>query len=319
MTVTARPKRFDRAVDGILLLDKPQGMSSNTALQRARGLLRALKAGHAGSLDPLATGMLPLCFGQATKVCGYLLDSAKSYRVIMKLGQRTDSADADGVLIEEQPLPALDDAKLGAVLSSFLGEQQQVPPMYSALKHQGQRLYELARKGEQVERAPRRIVIERLDLVGYSAEQIEFEVRCSKGTYVRSLVEDMAARLGTVAHVILLRRTQVDPFDAARMVTLEALEALSLSERDALLLPSDRALQSLSALVLDEARQVALFQGKPLSGLAPMPAGLCRAYGDQGRFLGIVRADGQGGVLAERLFTPAAEVSGAVAAQDMPA
>ncbi len=304
-------KRFDRAIDGILLLDKPQGMSSNTALQRARGFYRAIKAGHAGSLDPLATGMLPICFGQATKVCGYLLNSRKTYRVAALLGIRTDSADADGLPIERRDIPVFDAAQATAVLNSFLGVQQQVPPMYSALKHEGRRLYELARSGETIEREPREIFIERIELVAFSANTIEFEVRCSKGTYVRSLVEDVAARLGTVAHVTLLRRTQVDPFDAARMVTLEQLAELALPERDALLQPADTALLELPALQLDAAETIALFHGKPLTGLAAA-AGLFRAYGplegaaqaDSGRFLGIVRADGLGGVLAERLFTP---------------
>ena len=307
-------KRFDRAVDGILLLDKPQGMSSNAALQTARGLYRALKAGHAGSLDPLATGMLPICFGQATKVCGYLLDSYKTYRVIMKLGQRTDSADADGQVIEEQPVPVLDQANIEQVMRGFLGPQQQVPPMFSALKQQGQRLYELARRGETVERAPRNITIERLNLIGYTADSIEFEVRCSKGTYVRSLVEDLAARLGTVAHVTLLRRLQVDPFDAARMVTLDDLQNRSQSELDALLQPADTALSGLPVLQLDAARTTDLFHGKPLTGLTAAPAGVQRAYGPetsgQRRFLGLVSSDGQGRVVAERLFVVETSVQG---------
>lgn len=306
-------KRFDRAVDGILLLDKPQGMSSNTALQRARGFYRALKAGHAGSLDPLATGMLPICFGQATKVCGYLLNSRKTYRVAALLGIKTDSADADGLPIEQHEVPAFDTARAIAVLNSFLGAQQQVPPMYSALKHEGRRLYELARSGETIERAPRDIFIEHIELVAYTANTLEFEVRCSKGTYVRSLVEDVAARLGTVGHVTLLRRTQVDPFDASRMVTLDQLTELSIPELDALLQPADAALRQLPELQLDAAQTVALFHGKPLMELQ-VPAGLWRAYGpvegegEAGlrRFLGIVRANGLGEVLAERLFTLAA-------------
>ncbi len=306
-------KRFDRAVDGILLLDKPQGMSSNTALQRARGLYRALKAGHAGSLDPLATGMLPMCFGQATKVCGYLLNSRKTYRVVALLGIKTDSADADGVAIETRDVPAFDAIQAAAVLETFLGAQQQVPPMYSALKHEGRRLYELARSGETIERAPRDIFIEHIKLIACSTRSIEFEVRCSKGTYVRSLVEDVAARLGTVGHVTLLRRTQVDPFDAARMVTLEQLAELPPAALAALLQPADAALVDMPELQLDATHTLHLFHGKPLIGLAVGP-GLARAYGpvDGGvavpetRFLGIVRADAQGVVVAERLFTPAA-------------
>ena len=306
-------KRFDRAVDGILLLDKPQGMSSNTALQRARGAFRALKAGHAGSLDPLATGMLPICFGQATKVCGYLLNSRKSYRVAVRLGVKTDSADADGAVIERRDVPAFDVVRLDEVLNSFRGAQQQIPPMYSALKQDGRRLYELARSGVTVERAPRDIVIERIALLGFAADRIEFEVRCSKGTYVRSLAEDIAARLGTVGHVTMLRRTQVEPFDPGRMVTLESLADRDPAELDALLLPSDTALADLPSLSLDATRAVELFQGKPVTGVGETSIGLWRAYGPaeasagaSGRFLGIVRADGQGGIRAERLFVPSA-------------
>jgi tRNA pseudouridine55 synthase len=305
-------KRFDRNVDGILLLDKPQGMSSNAALQRARGIYRALKAGHAGSLDPLATGMLPLCFGQATKVCGYLLNSRKTYRVVALLGIKTDSADADGVPIEQRDVPGFDAAHATTVLNFFLGAQQQVPPMYSALKHEGRRLYELARNGETIERAPREIFIEHITLLAHTANTIEFEVRCSKGTYVRSLVEDIAARLGTVGHVTLLRRAQVDPFDVARMVTLDSLEHRSLAELDVLLQPADAALTAMPILSLDATRTTELFHGKPLIGLTDTPAGLLRAYGpDEAgqRFLGIVQADSQGRVLVERLFSPSAVVS----------
>jgi tRNA pseudouridine55 synthase len=297
-----RPKRFDRAVDGIVLLDKPQGMSSNAALQSARTLFRALKAGHAGSLDPLATGMLPICFGQATKVCGYLLNSSKTYRVIAQLGSKTDSGDADGVVIEQQPVPSLSQEHIEQTLKSFLGPQRQVPPMYSALKHEGRRLYELARKGETIEREPRDIVIESLNLISHDSTHIEFEVRCSKGTYVRSLVEDIAERLGTVAHVTLLRRLQVDPFDATRMVTLEALAELSLEQRDELLQPADSALLLIPQVHLDATQETALFHGKVLSGFSSLNEGLWRAYGIGQRFLGLVRSDGRGQLKAERLF-----------------
>jgi tRNA pseudouridine55 synthase len=303
----ARPKRFDRTVDGILLLDKPPGVSSNAALQNARGLFRAVKAGHAGSLDPLATGMLPICFGQATKVCGYLLNSKKTYWVAAKLGSKTDSADADGVVIEQAPVPPLSEAEIDTALQSFLGAQWQVPPMVSALKHQGRRLYELARSGEFVEREPRRIVIDHIQLRQHDTGQIEFEVRCSKGTYVRSLVEDLAVRLGTLAHVVMLRRTQVDPFEPARMVTLAQLESLSLVQRDALLQPADSALHEIPLLNLDAGQEIALFHGKPVAGFSQLAAGIWRAYGPAQRFLGMVRADGQGMLRAERLFAPLGE------------
>lgn len=303
-------RRFDRKVDGILLLDKPQGMSSNAAMQQARALFRALKAGHAGSLDPLATGMLPICFGQATKVCGYLLNSRKTYRVGAKLGVKTDSADADGVVIEERAVPAFDRVQAQTVLDGFLGAQQQVPPMFSALKHHGRRLYEIARSGESIERAPRDIFIEQLALLDLSATHLEFEVRCSKGTYVRSLVEDIAARLGTVAHVTMLRRTQVDPFDARRMIDLATLESLqgaaapevALSALDKCLLPADEALQTLPFLQLDETQALGLLHGRQLNAMTARP-GLLRAYGPNERFLGIVTADETGQVRPERLFS----------------
>jgi tRNA pseudouridine55 synthase len=299
-----RPKRFDRAVDGIILLDKPQGMSSNAALQTVRALLRALKAGHAGSLDPLATGMLPLCFGQATKVCSYLLDSRKTYQVTAKLGVKTDSADADGAVIEQQPVPAFDEQQLHQVLNSFLGAQQQVPPMYSALKHQGKRLYELARAGETIERAARNIIIERIQLLNHSIDTITFEVRCSKGTYIRSLVEDVAAQLNTIAHVTQLRRTQVDPFAESQMITLEAIERLAsagLEVLDARLLSSDAALQNTPILKLNPMQTTHLKHGRSLDGLAA-PAGIARAYDPDDNFLGLVKVDAAGHAIPERLF-----------------
>jgi len=301
---TTKPKRFDRAVDGIILLDKPQGISSNAALQTVRALLRALKAGHAGSLDPLATGMLPLCFGQATKVCNYLLDSRKTYQVTARLGIKTDSADADGAVIERQTVPSFDEAQLHHVLNSFLGAQQQVPPMYSALKHQGKRLYELARAGETVDRAPRNIIIERIQLLHYSPNEIAFEVRCSKGTYIRTLVEDVAAQLNTVAHVTQLRRTQVDPFVASQMITLVELERLAqegFQALDAMLLSSDCALQNMPSLKLDPTQVAHLKHGRALDGLSA-PAGIARAYDPADNFLGLVKVDGLGKAIPERLF-----------------
>lgn len=283
-----RSKRFDRHVDGILLLDKPQGLSSNAALQQVRGLYRALKAGHAGSLDPLATGMLPICFGQATKVCDWLLDSRKTYRVTAALGRQTDSADADGAIIAEAPVPALSEALLREVLTQFLGEQLQVPPMFSALKHQGRRLYELARRGEAVARAPRKITIERIELSGYTSDEVQFEVRCSKGTYIRSLVEDVAKKLGTLGHVAVLRRVEVEPFGAGPVYTVEALQSSEPAALQALLLPADSALIHLPRIDLEPGATEALSHGRTVTVPpgAPEP-GPARAYGE-GRFLGVV-------------------------------
>ena len=279
-------------------------MTSNDALQRVRVLLRALKAGHAGSLDPLATGMLPLCFGQATKVCNYLLDSRKTYRVTARLGIKTDSADADGNIIQQADVPALSDIQLQTTLHSFLGEQQQVPPMYSALKHQGQRLYELARAGQTVERAPRKIFIEHINLLCHDQQSIEFEVRCSKGTYIRSLVEDVAVQLGTLAHVTQLRRVQVDPFIENQMISLATLEAdaqQGLASLDAVLLPADAALMRLPMIKLDALQTTQLRHGRQLAGVQ-LKAGLARAYGSSGQFMGLLNIDLKGAATPERLF-----------------
>src|SRR5690606_13644483 len=235
------PRIQRRPVDGILLLDKPAGLSSNAALQKVRYLLRAKKGGHTGSLDPLATGMLPICFGEATKVSGFLLDADKHYRVTCRLGVRTDSADADGAVVETAPVPALDAGRVNEVLARFHGDIQQVPPMYSALKYQGRRLYELARAGESVERAARTVTLHALVLDGMTADSLTLDVRCSKGTYVRTLVEDVAAALGTLAHVVALRRLGVGPYEGQAMVTLAELEARRAQAGndalDALLLP----------------------------------------------------------------------------------
>src|SRR5262245_24191476 len=190
-TPVSKPSRFYRAIDGILLLDKALGVSSNAALQQVRALFNAAKAGHAGSLDPLASGLLPVCFGQATKVCGRLLNSGKTYRVLLQLGARTESGDGETEVIERAAVPPLDDRAVDAVLAAFVGEQDQVPPMHSALKFEGKRLYELARRGESVEREPRRIAIHRITRVRYERDELEFDVDCSKGTYIRTLAADI--------------------------------------------------------------------------------------------------------------------------------
>ena len=215
----SKPSRFYRDLSGILLLDKALGVSSNKALQQVRALFGAAKAGHAGSLDPLASGLLPVCFGQATKVCGRLLSSGKTYRVLVELGARTESGDGETEVVERAAVPPLDDRAVDAVLATFLGEQEQVPPMHSALKFEGKRLYELARRGETVEREARRIVIHRIERVRLGGEELEFDVYCSKGTYIRTLAADIAARLGTLGYVRGLRRLSLDPFDDLPMYT----------------------------------------------------------------------------------------------------
>jgi tRNA pseudouridine55 synthase len=294
---------LDRNINGILLLDKPQGLSSNAALQQARRLFRARKAGHAGSLDPLATGMLPVCFGEATKVCDYLLGASKSYRFTAKLGQQTDSGDADGQVIAESAIPTLTESQVLAVFAHNLGQQQQVPPMYSALKHQGERLYELARRGEVIEREARSITLHRLNLLRLTATDFEAEVRCSKGTYVRTLAEDLAKQLGTLAHLTALRRTTVEPFDTDRMLTLEQLAEFDDSQREALLLPMDVALIHLTPIHLTVEQQRAISQGKVVRlDAAHAIAEVVRLYGADEQFLGVGQIELSGELRSKRLL-----------------
>jgi len=324
----SKPRRFYREVDGILLFDKPLGLSSNAALQQVRLLFGARKAGHAGSLDPLASGLLPICFGQATKVCGRLLDASKTYRVDVQLGARTESLDLETAVVERAAVPPLDPAKVGVVLAGFAGEQQQVPPMHSALKHQGQRLYELARRGETVERAARRITIHKIGLVGLQGDRLQFEVRCSKGTYIRSLAADIAQRLGTLGYLAGLRRLSIDPFDGHDMHTLAELQGPRTSDSgqapdsgqaaapsspgdlqrlDALLLGADAAFGELAAVQLDAAAERSLLQGQTAATRSQTPPGTLRAYGAGGRFLGLVMTVVAGRVRPVRLFVGAAD------------
>jgi tRNA pseudouridine55 synthase len=291
-------------VDGILLLDKPEGLTSNAALQRARRAYRARKAGHTGSLDPLATGLLPICFGQATKASGLLLDADKTYRVTIALGERTATGDREGEILERQPVPQLDEAAIRHLASRFIGASQQVPPMYSALKHQGERLYRIARQGHEVERAPRPIVIHRLELLGIEANRLDFEVACSKGTYVRTLAEDLARACGTVGHVHALRRLRLGPFANPQMHGLAAIEQAAdrPQELSALLLPADSALPGLPAVTLGLDEQAFVLQGQPVFVSGPA-AGRVRMYGTDGRFLGVGRMSAEGRRLApERIM-----------------
>jgi len=300
-----------RELDGIVLLDKPAGMGSTPALQRVRRLLRAAKAGHAGTLDPMATGMLPLCFGQATKACGQLLGSSKAYRARLVLGAATDTGDAEGQVVRTSAVPAPDHSRLLAVLASLTGESLQTPPMYSALKRDGRPLYELARRGEEVERAPRRITIARLEALYWTDATIEFEVECSKGTYVRVLGEQIAAALGTDGHLDALRRLWVEPFAPGALVTLEAVEAWAArgpadDERPEWLLPVDAAFPMLPRLDLDRVASLYLRQGRTLPLELPAAASLGRVYDPAGRFLGLVEAAPGGGLRVARLFVPGA-------------
>jgi len=298
-----------RDVDGIVLLDKPRDLGSTPALQRVRRLLRAAKAGHAGTLDPMATGMLPLCFGQATKACGWLLGSAKGYRARLQLGATTDTGDADGLVVQSAHVPALEEAEIASVLAGCLGPRQQRPPMYSALKHQGRPLYELARRGAEVERAPRPIVIHRLDLVEFGSVWIDFEVSCSKGTYVRVLGEEIAAALGTLGHLSALRRLQVEPFSPQGMVSLATIEDWATQGGESgswpeWLLPVDAAFTALPRIDLDETQTLRLTQGQMVTLRAEPRDGLARVYDPTGRFLGLVEPVAPRAIRVARLFVP---------------
>ncbi len=292
----ARPRVEWRDVDGILLLDKAVGLSSNQALQRARHLYRARKAGHTGSLDPLASGILPLCFGQATKFAGHLLESDKTYRATLALGERTRTGDRESEVVERVAVPALEPDGVEQVLERFRGELQQIPPMYSALKHDGEPLYAFARRGASVERPPRRVTIRRLVLIALAPASLELEVSCSKGTYIRTLGEDIARALGSCGHLAALRRTAVSSFAGQPAATLEELEALGgrLAALDARLLPVDAALGELPRTALDASATARLRHGQTVRYEAAPAGTQIRAYDEAGTFigLGVVAAGG---------------------------
>ena len=300
----SRNSRSD-PVDGVLLLNKPAGLTSNQALQRVKRLLNARKAGHTGSLDPAATGMLPLCFGEATKVCAFLLNADKTYRVTAKLGTATDTGDATGSVIESADVPEMTADDWDTILQGFHGESLQVPPMYSALKKDGKRLYELARKGETVEREPRPIRIDSIELLEAAGARLVFRVRCSKGTYVRSLVEDIARAAGTVAHTARLHRETVAHFGADEMVDLKAVEASAAEGPSPLresLLPPDRALTGLAEVCLDEAAALRFCGGQAVAAGDSGVHGLARVYGAGHVFLGVGEIAGDGRIAPRRVF-----------------
>jgi len=231
------PKIQRRHISGVFLLNKPLGISSNAALQRVRGLYRAQKGGHTGALDPLASGLLPICLGEATKFSHYLLDSTKRYQTTIHLGHSTTTGDVEGEVLLEQAVPALTEEKIAQVLASFTGEIQQVPPMYSALKKEGRPLYELARQGIEIEREARPITIEAIELLSFTENSLTLDITCSKGTYIRVLGEDIAKALGTFGHLTYLHRIKTGQFDLIPSYTIEYLESLTEWEREALLLP----------------------------------------------------------------------------------
>lgn len=280
-------RRKGRDVHGILLLDKQAGYSSSQAVQKVRWLFEARKAGHTGSLDPFATGMLPICLGEASKTAGFMLDASKTYVATAALGQSTATGDIEGEIIRESSVPELRLAAIEAVFSEFAGETTQVPPMYSALKHQGQPLYKLARAGKEVSRKPRTIVIHSLELQKWKPPLLEFRVHCSKGTYVRTLAEDLASKLGTCGHLRALRRTSVEPFLEKDMVGFEKL--LSMAEKGTLddcLLPPDAGLADWPVVALEEADMKRFRHGNAVESVSG-PDGPVRVYGPGHQLLGL--------------------------------
>jgi len=298
MTQTPVRKRWQN-VDGVLLLDKPGGLSSNDALQKARRLFSAAKAGHTGTLDPMATGLLPLCFGEATKFSNRLLEADKTYEAVMRLGQTTNTGDAEGEILQERPVD-VSEAALDALELRFWGEIEQTPPMHSALKHQGRALYEYARAGIEIEREKRRVMIISLDIQWRQGNDVAFSVRCSKGTYVRTLAEDMGEALGCGAHLVALRRTAIGELAVQSAHTLESLAAVDEGQRGVLLAPPDALLAHLPAVSLDELGVQRIMHGQPTT--LPCAAGEVRMYGGQGNFLGLGLADGAGGLKPVRLL-----------------
>ncbi|QSD37274.1 tRNA pseudouridine(55) synthase TruB [Pectobacterium brasiliense] len=307
----SRPRRRGRDIHGVLLLDKPQGVSSNDVLQKVKRIFNANRAGHTGALDPLATGMLPICLGEATKFSQYLLDSDKRYRVIARLGQRTDTSDADGNVIEERAI-GFSATDLEQALEGFRGTTQQVPSMYSALKYQGRKLYEYARQGLTVPREAREITVYELQFIRWEGDELELEIHCSKGTYIRTIIDDLGEKLGCGAHVIYLRRLQVATYPTDRMVTLEQLAALSeqaqtqeipLSQSlDPLLMPMESPVIDFPEVNLTPVVAGYLKLGQAVQAANVPSNGMVRiTEGDEHKFIGMGEIDSDGRVAPRRL------------------
>lgn len=294
-----------RCVNGVLLLDKPAGITSNAALQQVKSIYFAKKAGHTGSLDPLATGMLPLCFGEATKFSQFLLDSDKKYIVTGKLGERTDTSDADGEIIEVRDIKDVTESKLLQIIETFKGPQTQVPSMFSAIKHEGTPLYELARKGIEVERKPRQINVYDMQLLSLTTDSFELSIHCSKGTYVRNLVEDIGEVLGCGAHVAKLRRTSAGSCEAENMVTMEQLQALFADKNwDALndlLLPTDIIVAQYPEIALTETASFYLKRGQAVQIPKAPRSGLVRLRDENNEFIGVGDVQEDGKIAPKRL------------------
>lgn len=304
-------RRKGRPVNGIVLLDKPTGLSSNNALQKVKRIYFAEKAGHTGALDPLATGMLPICLGEATKFSQFLLDSDKRYRVIAKLGERTNTSDSDGEVVEVRDVK-VDRGQLERCIAKFRGETDQIPSMFSALKYQGKPLYEYAREGIEVPRESRKINVYSIELIRFEGGEVEMEVHCSKGTYIRTIVDDLGEMLGCGAHVIYLRRIGVSDYPYDKMVTLEQLEALLEQAReqdiqpkellDPLLLPMDSAVQDLPEVNLIPELTDMVQHGQPVQVFgAPLEGSVRMTSGEEKTFIGVGEIDDDGRIAPKRL------------------
>lgn len=302
-----RKKVKGRNVRGVLLLDKPPGLTSNDTLQKVKSLYRAGKAGHTGSLDKSASGLLPLCFGEATKFSGFLLNADKQYCTVFQLGIQTSTGDAEGEVLFRGETGAVTRKRVEQALSRFHGAIMQVPPMFSALKHKGQRLYKLAHQGLVVEREPREITVYGIDLLDYRDDELELEIRCSKGTYIRTLAEDIGKELGCGAHVKALRRTGVGPYSDENLLTLPELESLAetgLPALDAQLLGTDSVLQDAPGIHLVDTVAYYLCQGQPVLVPGAPTRGILRVYAEDGRFLGVGEVLADGRVAPKRLVSP---------------
>ncbi|WP_318433511.1 tRNA pseudouridine(55) synthase TruB [Photobacterium leiognathi] len=306
-------RRKGRPINGVILVDKPTGISSNDTLQKVKRIFFAQKAGHTGALDPLATGMLPICFGEATKFSQFLLDSDKRYRVIAKLGERTDTSDSDGEVVETREVK-VDRGQLERCIAKFRGTTDQIPSMYSALKYKGRKLYEYAREGVEVPRESRKITVYSVDLLRFENNEVEMELHVSKGTYIRTIVDDLGEMLGCGAHVIMLRRTGVSNFPYERMVTIEQLQAMLDDAKandvepgtvlDPLLLPTDTAVQDLPVVNIVPAIAVHVLNGNPVqAGRVPAEGTLVRiTVGQEREFIGVGVIDAKGMLAPKRVM-----------------
>ncbi|HIO91766.1 MAG TPA: tRNA pseudouridine(55) synthase TruB [Leucothrix mucor] len=301
-----RNKVIFRDLNGILLLNKPIGLSSNAALQRARFIFRARKAGHTGSLDPQATGVLPLCFGEATKVSGFLLGSDKRYITTVQLGQTTTTGDTEGEILSDIPVTDISDTAIQIILDQFTGSITQIPPMFSALKHNGTPLYKLARKGIKVERKQREITIYELTLLNRTQDTLQLDVHCSKGTYIRTLAQDIGDALGFGAHITSLERTEVSPFDCSKLYTLEELQEMAEQPTeellDSTLLPLDTAISQHPQIILSAEETTRVKYGLKVTRNDIPNAPLIRMYEESGEFIGIGRLSSDKTLAPKRLM-----------------